>query len=69
MKIPQIRPCSVEEFNKLPQKEQFKYKVSGLIRESIGKEYRIWTEPKNEYQAFGNRWARLLNIIRRINEN
>jgi len=64
MKIPQIKPCSLEKFQKLPKTEQLKHKVSGLIRENCGKEYNIWTEPKNEYQAFGNLWTRIFNIIK-----
>lgn len=64
MKVPQIKPCSVEEFQKLPQKEQFKHKASGMLREYVGKEYGIWTKPENEYQTYGNFWARISNIIK-----
>lgn len=64
MKVPPIKTCCIDEFQKLPRNEQFKYKVSGMLREHVRKEYGILTEPQNEYQSFGNLWASISNILK-----
>lgn len=66
MKIQQIRPCSLEEFSKLSEKEQFKHKVNGMIRRQFMQDYGIVTNPKNEYEAFGDLWARWKTVLKNV---